>query len=189
MRTLAIMAALLFVCATAYGVVLYDEAVDGLIYENAGSQPWDTIGMAGMTAGSDPSNTITGGTHQILGHTNTGGGADDGGDGDAWNFSPAGEWSMSLTDQGGIQFIWVYYGHDKSGGEVQSYWNNCPISWPASGTAPAGDYSIGFYDSGGGNWQFEITVEASEPPEPVIPEPAGLGLVGLALLAVRKRRS
>ena len=31
--------------------------------------------------------------------------------------------------------------------------------------------------------------EAEEEPEPVIPEPAGLGVVGLALLSLRKRRS
>ena len=36
---------------------------------------------------------------------------------------------------------------------------------------------------------FQIVGEVAAGGEPVIPEPVGLGLVGLALLAVRKRRS
>ena len=36
---------------------------------------------------------------------------------------------------------------------------------------------------------FQILRRTQEPPPPVIPEPAGLGLVGIALLAMRRRRS
>ena len=49
---------------------------------------------------------------------------------------------------------------------------------------------ISAYHASGWAGLFEAAfAEAEEEPEPVIPEPAGLGLVGLALLAVRKRRS
>jgi MYXO-CTERM domain-containing protein len=47
-------------------------------------------------------------------------------------------------------------------------------SWLANGSV--GFHEIGFLEAGGG-------------PEPVIPEPAGLGLAGVALLALRRRRS
>jgi len=46
------------------------------------------------------------------------------------------------------------------------------------------DYANEYYTFNG----FEV-VSAAAPPEPPIPEPAGLGLVGLALLAMRRRRS
>ena len=70
----------------------------------------------------------------------------------------------------------------------------------------AGEYCSNFATGNGGggghdNYVDEIRISniaraaddmmfgTAAPPEPPIPEPAGLGLVGLALLAVRKRRS
>lgn len=56
----------------------------------------------------------------------------------------------------------------------------------------AGDYRVQFiekYDGEYADLTFTVTGGAPAPPVNPVPEPAGLGLVGLALLAVRKRRS
>ena len=71
--------------------------------------------------------------------------------------------------------------------------------WVLLGTFPFGGHSAlseGVLLTSSGNgptsgdavmWRYVMSVP--EPPEPVIPEPAGLGVIGLALLAVRRRRS
>ena len=60
-----------------------------------------------------------------------------------------------------------------------------PLKPVAFDLTAASTFRIGFIGTGGmttGVWQF------SEPGGE-IPEPAGLGLIGLALLAVRRKRS
>lgn len=183
MKRFAIMIAILFVCSSAFGVQLYSEAVDGNLTHNLHSLPFDSIGMAGLSTGSDPANTITAGTHTILG---TGAAPNDG---DGFNFTAAGAWSVNFSQTGGAQFLWLKTGHDNSGTQVYGDFTGNVVDFTYADVA--GMYSIGWYDNQPpAGWSFEITVEgAPEPPPSAVPEPAGLGLVGLALLAVRKRRS
>ena len=183
MKRFAIMMAVLFVCSSASAAVLYDEGTHGNLTNNLHNLPLDTIGMAGKTVGTDPSNTITAGTHTISGDTAAPN------DGDGFSFAPTGNWTMNFSQSGGLQFLWLKSGMDYATG-TQVYGDFTGSIANFSYSDAAGGYSIGWYDNFGATWNIEIIVEGEEPPPPSeIPEPAGLGLVGIALLGLRKRRS
>ena len=196
MKNLMLIMAIVLVAGTAFGA--YHD--DG----NGSSDANDVTGNdyfheSGMSLGSDP------GSDPIV--------SDSVVDGNAYEYSPSSDDNDTFNFEVGDTFdlhIESFHGYMKVnngynlGGTDLHYTLNGVVqvgSAPNPGddvsllSLPAGEYSWrvlcwnhSVYNGVWGDWKVTIDV-LSDTGAPPIPEPAGLGLIGIALLGLRKRRS
>ena len=200
MKKLVLIMAIVLVAGTAFGYV-YDDNLGG----GGGADPNDlpgsydyTFQQSGLVIGGsgDPITEDT----TIMGNATEVGVMDDN---DSFSFEVGTTFDLYADTFHGYFQVWEN-GLSDAGTKMHYTLNGvvqagCTRPLPDPGDVgswmglPAGQYAVRMlcwnhppYNGVWGDWQFDIDVEDAEP---VIPEPAGLGLVGLALLAVRKRRS
>ena len=163
----------LFVCSNAYGVLVWTEDAAGpndLGYKHVWYADVGPGGMGDTTAFGAGSWEITG----VM--------QDPTDDGDAFNWRiPAGA-TFDLHYTGpAAKFVWLDENLAGAGPAV-NFWEYPPAD--QLGVTGNTVYSFAFYAEGSSSWDWQIIVTL-----PPIPEPAGLGLIGVALLGLRRRRS
>ena len=187
MKTLAIMMMLLFVAGSAFGVYYQDSGTSKNDPSDLGPQddPEDYFQQSGMIIdgpGVPPSDPI------MEDSTVDGRCVDSADDWDQFAFEVGDTFTLTVDAS---QFDLLGVGTGTSYGA-----NDVIYTYPTPGVYVMPGLAAGWYNmrimnvgSGGGEY-WSLTIDGDfAPPVAPIPEPAGLGLVGLALLAVRKRRS
>ena len=196
MKTLAIMMMLLFVAGTAFGA--YHD--DG----NGSADPNDVTGSdyfheSGMSLGSDPGSDPIVSDSLVDGNAYEWAPSSD--DNDTFNFEVGDTFDLHITSFHG--YMKVANGYNLAGPDIHYTLNGVVQVGTAPNPGdnvslfglPAGEYSWRVlcwnsapYQNVWGDWSVEIDV-LSDTGAPAVPEPAGLGLAGIALLGLRKRRS
>ena len=189
MKTLAIMMMmLLFVAGTAYGVTYADTGTSKDDPSDLGPQNDDPdyLTQSGMLldqAAPPPSDPIQ--EDSLV----TGNCVDNSDDWDEFNWELDQDVVVTVNHQHGFMKITDAY---NQGGSNVVYQFEGPATNSWTGTLGAGQYSLRVLAWSGGyaHGPWDITFDGDfAPPVSPIPEPAGLGLVGIALLGLRKRRS
>jgi hypothetical protein len=183
--------ALVLLASTAFGAT-FVETGSGTT-DSGGSQDWFTNSGMVWDAGSNPGDGIstdssgTGWAHEF----------NDGDDVDDIFFEALDTFDFAFTSHHGyIKLTQIGVGdvHYSLAGVTQVG----PVPNPGDDGGltglPAGEYQFRIlcwnnsgYNNTWGTWT--VALDFADPPAPPVAEPAGLGLVGMALLGLRKRRS
>ncbi len=197
-RMMIAMIALVFACSPAYAVMYADTG--GVIVQAGGNMADDLHGdndyfqQSGMTmnAGGLPA------SDPIMEDSYVSGRCIDSpyDDLDSFNFEVGLPFTLTMTDHHDL--LGISNGAAWGSGDVFYTYNAglAAHSWAPTETVnlPAGWYNFRVMQiNSGGNygidpWTWSLTIDVQEATNPVA-EPAGLGLVGMALLGLRKRRS